>query len=85
MFFLIFYHSDFRLFSCFVLVHSSIQVEISQDQWLSENDLLSKELEQALLLNQDLNDEVNELKHLLQLRERQLVFISGVLPGYEDF
>lgn len=59
-------------------------MEISQDQWLAENDLLSKELEQALLLNQDLNEEVNELKEFLQIRERQLMLISGVLPGYEE-
>ena len=60
-------------------------MEISQDQWLMENELLSKELEQALIQNQDLNDEVSELKEFLKIRERQLVFISGVLPSYEDF
>ena len=50
-----------------------------------ENELLSKELEQALVQNQDLNNEMSELKEFLRIRERQLVFISGVLPSYEEF
>lgn len=60
-------------------------MEISQDQWLTENEMLSKELELALEHNQELNEDVAELKQALMIREKQLVFISGVLPSFDDF
>lgn len=47
--------------------------------------MLSKELELALEQNQELNEDVSELKQALMIRERQLVFISGVLPSFDDF
>lgn len=47
--------------------------------------MLSKELEQALEQNQELNEDILELKQALMIREKQLVYISGVLPSYEDF
>ena len=47
--------------------------------------MLSKELEQALEQNQELNENILELKQALMIREKQLIYISGVLPSYEDF
>ena len=61
-----------------------MQVEISQEQWLSENEMLSKELELSLEQNQELNEDVQELKAALLIRERQLVAIAGSLPGYDE-
>jgi hypothetical protein len=59
-------------------------VEISQDQWLSENEMLSKELELSLEQNQELNEDVQELKTALLIRERQLLAITGSLPGFDE-
>jgi hypothetical protein len=47
--------------------------------------MLSKELELALEQNKELNEDVIELKQALMIRERQLVFISGVLPSFDNF
>lgn len=59
-------------------------MEISQDQWLSENEMLSKELELSLEQNQELNEDVQELKTALLIRERQLLAITGSLPGFDE-
>jgi hypothetical protein len=47
--------------------------------------MLSKELELALEQNIERNEDVIELKRALTMRERQLVFISGVLPSFDNF
>ena len=46
--------------------------------------MLSKELELSLEQNQELNEDVQELKAALNIRERQLIAIAGSLPGYDE-
>jgi hypothetical protein len=46
--------------------------------------MLSKELELSLEQNQELNEDVQELKTALLIRERQLLAITGSLPGFDE-
>lgn len=62
-----------------------LQVEVNQQNWLQENDLLSRELEGALQENEMLRAEVGRLQASLELRERQLFEATGVPPESEEF
>ena len=53
-------------------------MEISQEEWLTENDNLSRELDNALRENDELAAELLRTRSLLEEREKLIEELTGV-------